>query len=254
MSNKVFIRINLISTTLLVVGLVSAAVAYSVKQFNSVKRKPAQGYTLVTKETAIPISGSESGRDLGYRITTRYQKSDGSWKRIRVYYSADGKPFKADTGFGIPGKGVYQVDPSRTTLHFMSSLPPKEETSYVVIRNGREHSNFLKYEVVQGYETYVLRFPDQEGGYTDLYCASALDGRPIRRVTVSSTGVAIEEAVQINLGDPDDKIFENLPQWFVSYERFKERIQAMEEVGKSETASAMRGELERQLAKQKASQ
>jgi hypothetical protein len=254
MSNKVSTRINLISTTLLVVGLVSAAVAYSVKQSNSVKRKPAQGYTLVTKETAIPISGPESGMALGYRITTRYQKSDGAWKRVRVSYSADGKALKADTGFGIPGKGVYQLDPSRATLNFISSMPPKEETSYVPIRNGRGHSNFLKDEVVKGYETYVLRFPDQDGGYTDLYCASALDGRPIRRVTVSSTGVAIEEVVQIILGDPDDKVFENLPKWVVRYERFKERIQAMEDVGKPETASAMRQELERELAKQKASQ
>lgn len=255
MSNRFSARIKLASIALLIAGMVSAALAYSLRQANAVKRRPAQGFTLVTKETAILTPGPELGRvKAGHIITTRYQRSDGTWKRVRTYYDPDGKVFKEDIGFGIPGEGVFQVDQSRATLNFISSMPSEEESSYVPIRNGHDDSNFLRDDVVQGYQTYVLRFPDQEGGYTDLYCAIALDGHPIRKVTVQTNGVAIEEPVQINLGDPDDKVFENFPKWFVRYERFEERIQMMEDMGKPEAASAMRQELKRRLAKQTADQ
>lgn len=244
------VRIKLLSVVVLIAGMVSAVLAYSLKQSNSVKRKPARGFTLVTKEIATPTSVAESGAVApGYRLTTRYQKSDGAWKQVRVYYNEDGKPFREDISFGIPGKGVFQVDQNQGTLNFISPMPPKEQTSYVEITDERKHANFLKDDVVHGYAAHVMRFPDQDGGYVDIYRAPELNNLPIKRVTVSDDGYAVDEAVEIKWGDPDDKVFENLPNWFVRYERFEEKIQAMEEMGKPETAKAMRQELARQLAK-----
>ena len=128
-------------------------------------------------------------------------------------------------------------------------MPPKEQTSYVQITDGRDHPNFLKEEVVQGYATYVLRFLDEDGGYVDLYRAPELNNRTIKMVKVSNSGVAVEEPVQIILSDPDEKIFEHLPNWHVRYGRFEEKIKAIEEGGQPETAKAMRQQMERQIDK-----
>jgi hypothetical protein len=108
----------------------------------------------------------------------------------------------------------------------------------------------LKDDWVQGYQTYVLRFLDQEGGYTDMYCALELDGEPIRTVTVSPNGIFLEEAVQIKLGDPDDRVFGPLPNLLVNYDHFKSKIAAMEEAGKHDSAEAMQRELDEQIAKE----
>ena len=51
-------------------------------------------------------------------------------------------------------------------------------------------------------------------------------------------------------GDPDEGVFGSLPKWLVNYDRFKEKIVAMEESGKHEAAEAMRHELDEQLARQ----
>lgn len=250
MPHSFSVRLKLFSVVLLIAGMVSAVLAYSLKESNNVKRKPARGFTLITKETATPTRDPESGAVApGYRLTTRYQKSDGTWKQIKVYYNEDGKPFREDISFGIPGKGVFQVDQIQGTMNFISPMPSKEQSSFVEITDERKNANFLRDDVVQGFAAHVLRFPDEEGGFVDVYRAPELNGLPIKRVTVSDDGYAVDEAVEIKLGDPDDKVFENLPNWFVRYERFEEKIQAMEDSGKPDTAKAMRQELERQRAK-----
>lgn len=250
MLNRIVIRIKLIGITLFVVGLVSAAVAYATKQSNGVKLKAAKGFTLVTRETVFPTTIREQGPpEMRYTITTRHEKSDGTWKQVRTFYQADGKVVREDLGFGIPGEGVFQVDQYSGTLNFVSAMGPKEETSNVAITDGRDHPNFLREEVVQGFTTYVLRFPDQEGGYVDTYRAPELNNRTIRRITVSDQGVAVQEPTQITLGNPDDNVFERLPKWHVRFERFQEKIKAMEEIGKPETAAGLRKQMERQLEK-----
>jgi len=40
-----------------------------------------------------------------------------------------------------------------------------------------------------------------------------------------------------------------LPNWLVDYDRFKKKIQAIEDDGHHDTAEGMRRELERELAK-----
>ena len=247
MFNRLFIRFKFIAIALFIVGLVSAAVGYAMKQPNGVKLKPAKGFTLVTRETAINSQPGPSAES--YVIVTRHEKSNGTWKQVRTFHQSDGKPAREDITFGIPGKGVFQVDQARGTLNFISSMPPKEQTSYFQITDGRDHPNFLKEEVVQGYATYVLRFLDEDGGYVDLYRAPELNNRTIKMVKVSNSGVAVEEPVQIILSDPDEKIFEHLPNWHVRYGRFEEKIKAIEEGGQPETAKAMRQQMERQIDK-----
>lgn len=253
MSHKSFARFKIISIAIFILGLVSAAAAYAWQRRDAIKLRPAKGFTIITRETTTLSDPTipRGPKQIDHVITVRYQKSDGTWKQVRSYRNDSGTVLKKDIGFGIPGRGVFQIDKERGVLQFVSPMPPKEKTSYVPINDGHASPNFVRDDVVQGYVTYVLHFPDDDGGgYVDMYFAPELDGQPIRTVTVSRSGVSIAEAIEIKLGDPDDKVFGTLPKWMVNYDRFKEKIQAMEDTGKPEVAAGLRRQLEQQLLKQ----
>jgi hypothetical protein len=185
-----------------------------------------------------------------YVITTRYQKSDGTWKEVRTAYKSNGKVLRENIQFGIPGQGVFQVDKDQGVLAFISPMPPKEETSFVAITDGHDHRRFTKDDVVQGYKTYVLHYEvAEDGSYEDEYYAPDLDGYPIKSLKFAPYGSSVSEPVQITLGNPDENVFGSLPNWSVDYDRFKKKIQAIEDDGHHETAEAMRRDLERELAK-----
>jgi hypothetical protein len=248
MSAKTYARFRLLCVILFLTGVFSAAIAFTVHKTDT-KKRHAKGFTIVTKETNAPTNGGAPS-EVGYAITVRYHRSDGTWKQIRTYHAANGQVLKRDVGFGIPGTGVFRLDRERRALEFLSSMPPKEETSYVQITNGHDDPHFVREDVVQGYATYVLRFPETDGGYTELYYASEFDNLPIRRVTVSPNAVSLTEPITIMFGEPDDVVFGSFPKWVVSFEHFKEKISAMEESGNHEAAQAMRQQIEDQLAKQ----
>jgi hypothetical protein len=251
MSERSFTRLKLISITVFILGLVSAALALSLHQTNGKKLRHRKGFTLITKQTSILNSGTKDGLPLVTQTTTvRYQKSDGTWRQVRTYRDADGKVVKKDIGVGIPGQGVFKLNKGRGTLEFLSSMPTNEASSYIPIKDWHADPNFLKDDWVQGYQTHVLRFLDPDGGYIDFYFASELDDQAVRHVSVSPNGVAIEELFEIKPGDPDERAFGSLPKWLVNYDLFKEEIATMEERGNHETAEAMRRELAEHIARQ----
>ena len=252
MSHKSFTRFRLIAIGIFIIGVVSAGFAYSLHRRNGPKLRQRKGFTLKTRDTNIlfiprlhPFPNEIASAD-----TIRYQRSDGTFKQVRTYYHATGRVVKKEILFGIPGQGVFKIINSQGPLNFLSSMPPKEKTSYVPDSDGHWQPTFLKDDWVQGHQTYVLRFPDQDGGYLDMYCAPELDGYPIREVNVSPGGVSITEVVQITLGDPDDSVFGPLPNFLVDYDFFKQKIAVMEEAGKHETAQALQREMDEQIAKQ----
>ena len=251
MSERSFAKFKLISIAVFIFGLVSAALAFSFHQVNGKKVRHAKGFTLITRDTAMPFTWSPDGPNIiKYSICVRYKKSDGPWKQVRKYYNSKDEVVKKDIGVGIPGQGVFKVDIANRVLEFLSSMPPVEKTSYVPINDGHDHPNFLKDDLVHGYQTYVLRFPDQDGGYLDIYFAPELDDTPIREVSVSPLGTGITELIDIKMGDPDERVFSGLSKWLVSYDRFKWKIATMEEAGKHEAAESLRKELAEQIAKE----
>jgi hypothetical protein len=213
----------------------------------------AKGLTIVTKETirlhdpkmqALP-------QQADYVITVRSQKSDGTWKEVRTRYKVDGSVLSETTNFGIPGEGAFQFDKARGELEFLSPMPPKETTSYVPITDGHNHPRYVRDEVVQGYQTYVLHYEvDKAGSYEDEYYAPELDNYPIRSVKIAPHGVSVTELVQITLGDPDESVFTSLPKGSVKYEHFKQKMKALEDDGMHEAAGAMQRELEQELSRQ----
>lgn len=245
MSNRSITKLKVISVALFVVGLVSVTVAFSVQKSDG--KKPRRGFTLVTKTTSVPSDGSKQD---GYTIAVRYEKSDGTWRQVRTYRNAEGKILKKDITVGVPGQGVFKVNKGQASLEFLSSMPPKEVTSYVPISDGRNDPSYLKDDQVAGYKTYVLRFHEDDGGYVDLYYAPDLNGHVIKKVGVSPYGTTIEEPIEFKLGNPDERAFGSLPKWLVNYDRFKEKIATLEEKGKHESAEALRREMAQHIAKQ----
>jgi hypothetical protein len=245
MSAKTYTKFRLLCGLLFLVGVVSATVAVSTNQQNT-KRRHAKGFTLITRET-VAINGADPAK-MGYVITVRYRRSDGTWRQVRTYRDANGKVLNRDIGFGLPGSGVFHMDSRNRTLEFLSAMPAKEETSYVPIIDGHSDPNFVRDDTVQGYATYVLHFSDQDGGFTEIYYAPELDNLPIKRVAISPGGVDIMEAVSIVPGEPNDRAFV-FPNGIVNFDHFKEKIRTMEESGNHEAAQALQQQLDEQLAK-----
>src|SRR5882724_10712696 len=245
-------KFKLLSVVLLVVGVVSVAFAYSFQRANGVKFRHAKGFTIVTKETVTmndPRMQAEPGQ-ADYVITARYQKSDGTWKEVRTAYKSNGKVLREHIQFGIPSQGVFEIEKDHGVLHFISQMPPKEETSIVPINDGHDNKRFSRDDIVQGFKTYVLHYVvANDGSYEDEYYAPDLDGYPIKSFKFAPYGSSVTEPLQITLGDPDESVFGSLPNFLVDYDRFEKKIQAIEDDGHHETAEAMRRQLEQERAK-----
>ena len=249
--NKAFSRrIRVLSLALFVTGVVSAVIAYALPP-KGPKTKPAKGFTIVTKET-IKLNDPKAQanpQQTDYVITVRSQKSDGTWKEVRTAYKNDGKVIKENTTFGIPGDGVFQ-ESGKGELQFLSAMPSTEVTSLVPVVDGHSDPKFVRDEVVQGYNTYVLRYEvDKNGSYEEEYYAPELDNFPIRTVKVAPHGVSTTEMVQLTLGNPAEHVFTSVPKGQVKYDAFKNKMKAFEDEGHRDAADVMRRDLERRLSK-----
>lgn len=243
-------RIRVLSISLFVTGLVSAVIAYALPQ-KGPKTKPAKGFTIVTKET-IKLNDPKAQanpQQSDYVITVRSQKSDGTWKEVRTAYKNDGKVIREHITFGIPGDGVFQ-DSGKGELEFISAMPSAEVTSFVPVVDSHSDPKFVREEVVQGYNTYLLRYEvDKNGSYEEEYYAPELDNYAIRTVKVAPHGVSTTEMVQLTLGNPPDHVFTSVPKGPVKYNAFKNKMKALEDEGHSGAADAMRRDLDRRLSK-----
>jgi hypothetical protein len=251
MSDKSFTRFRAVSIAIFVIGAVSAGFAYSLRNQNTPKLRPRKGFTLKTKNTVLPIMSRQAfPREITHSTSIRYQRSDGTFKEVQTYYDANDAIVKKTILFGIPGQGVFKINNNQGPLQFLSSMRPKEQASLARVDDGHSHPNFVRDDWVQGYQTYVLRFPEDDGGYFEMYCAPELDGQQLRTVAVEPGGVSIHEVVEITLGDPDEKMFGPLPKLLVNYDLFKSQIAATEEAGNHQAAEAMQRQLDQQIAKQ----
>lgn len=243
-------RFRVLSIALFITGAVSVVIAYSLPS-RGPETRPAKGFTIVTKET-IKLNDPKqqaNPQQSDYVITVRHQKSDGTWKEVRTAYKSDGKVIREHISFGIPGKGVYQ-DSGKGELEFLSAMPSTEVTSLVPIVDSHRDPRFVREEVVQGYNTYVLHYKvDDNGSYEEENYAPELNNYPIRSVKVAPYGVSTTEMVQLTLGNPADDVFTSVPNGTVKYDAFKNKMKALQDDGKHEAADAMRRDLDRQLSK-----
>lgn len=239
MRNILFKRMRLISVTIFVMGAMTASLAYAINY----TRRP-YGFTMTSRQVHTPADGAP----VLVADIERYQKSDGSWRLTTTYYNPDGTIRKVDNGFGQLGRGVFQVNEKARLLNLISPMSP--QARIVSASDLRKDPNFVREDFVLGYETFVSRQPGEDGAYAEVYRAPALQGMPIKMIFSSEEGTTVIEPTQIALGEPSEIVFTAMPDYQVNYEGFENKIRAIEESGKHETAKQMRQELQKIKAKQ----
>ena len=239
MRNILFKRMRLISVTIFVMGTITASLAYAIDY----TRRP-NGFAITSRQVHTPVDGAP----VLVADIERYQKSDGSWRLTTTYYNPDGTIRKVDNGFGQLGRGVFQVNEKATHLNFISPMSPRAHV--VSASDLRKDPNFVREDSVLGYKTFVSRQEEEDGAYTEVYRAPALQGMPIKIVFSSEAGTTVIEPINIALGEPSNTVFTAMPDYQVNYEVFENKIQAVEESGKQETAKQMRQELQNIKSKQ----
>lgn len=242
MSGATSKRIRTFSATVLLMGLVTAALAFTLNQVR--KPKTVLAYTIVSKRTFTPSDGGEPRHEV---TMTRYQKSDGMWKQVITYFNSDGTVYKKSMAFGQPGRGVFQVDEEKKEISFIS--PMEKAIADLPLSDLRSDPGFVKESSVLGYETFVLRATEEDGSgdYEEVYYAPAFHNLSLKTVSFSKRGTSILEPVEIKIGEPNEEEFNSLPDWEIKYDRFQEKIQVLEDRGKHEAADQMRQELQRRL-------
>ena len=233
-------RLGILSVAVFLVGAVTAGAAFSMKLIR--RGKPAVGFTMVSKRTTTLGNG---GAPYVSATIVRHQKSDGAWQETITYFGPDGSVTDEATTFGQPGRGVFQDDGKDGTLKFISSMPARP--SDIPVYDKRNDPNFVRTEKVMGWETEVLRFVDEvdSSAFTEVYYAPALQGLAIKDVSSAGRTTEVTEPVQILIGEPAESAFNAARDLPVSYDRFKEQIDALEAAGRREAAAAMREELKR---------
>lgn len=229
-------KMRIISVAVFLLGLTTAMLAYTLNR--PYKPEPLVGFTLVSKQTSTPSDGSPPRTGF---TKVRHQRSDGSWHQENRYSSPDGKFAKEEVAIGLVGNGVYEVDRKNRLLHYLSPMSPE---AVGITADLRKDEHYVRDETVLGYETRVLRFPNDDGsGYTERFYAPALQGVALKTISVAEGGTSVTEAAEIKLGEPARSEF-SLPDWPVRYDRYEQKIEQLEDSGNRETAEQMRQFLE----------
>ena len=232
-------QLKILSVTVLLTGIVVAGLAYVMKQKQASAAQPVLprlGFTLASRQV---LTGRELPEPVLRATQVRYQRVDGAFRQVTTYYREDGSRRNEDNVFGMPGLGVFQVDTKKGVLIFLSPM-----TEGRLGASGSFKPD-ARQEVVMGYKTYVLRFPEGESQqYKEVYYAPDLQSLPIKHVFVSNNLVETLEPVSIDIGDPDEEVFKAIPKLPVSYDYFEFKIQEAESMNQYQAASEMRRQLQ----------
>jgi hypothetical protein len=174
-------------------------------------------------------------------IKIRYQWSTGDWKQVTVYYNREGDVANTDTGFGVVGRGVFQVDKEKGALNFLSKsggpIPPLSDQSL------RQDPDFVQEDVVLGFKTYVSRLQQSGSTYTEIHRTPELGDVSIKTVFASQHGVEVIEPLAIYIREPNRYLIESLPDYPINYDSLQRKIEAAERHGQLDVAEQMRQQL-----------
>jgi hypothetical protein len=213
--------------------------------------KPLNTSTATAEQTprapafSVTLKRTLTSRDGQTRLqltTNRYQRSDGIFRLVHTFHSADGD--RAETYFGLMNLGTFRLDEARHLLVF--AAPMLDEGVADVEAYLREQPQYDREEDVFEQRTVVWRMAHEgERGYTEEYRAPALGGLLIKRVVESPRGREVFEPTGITLGEPSPALFAEFSQYTVDYSDFDRRVQQTERRGGKEAAKAMRDALRR---------
>ncbi|HEX7722710.1 MAG TPA: hypothetical protein VF397_11170 [Pyrinomonadaceae bacterium] len=159
------------------------------------KVKPTRvnrGFTLAIKITDYPAGSSVP---ILSATKVRYQRSDGNWKMETTY--ANGR---VDAAFGQIGRGVFHVDENSKRLDYLSGLSPMDVNESRL----RQLPGFVGEETILGVKCFHFHSTSDESGESfDSWIPPALQGFPLRTVSVAKSGAKnIHEVTEVIWGEP----------------------------------------------------
>jgi hypothetical protein len=198
-------------------------------------------FTVTWRRTAT----APDGQTRLLQTTTRSQRADGAYRLVHTYAAQERVVAREEVSFGFNGLGVFRLDAERKLLDF--TAPLVDDGAQDVLKVLREDPRFDREEDVQGQQTIVLRTPASRGeGYTEDYRAPALGGLLLKRVEASERERRVMEPTEIELGEPDARLFAELNQYPVDYTRYEQSI-AQAERGRQHDVARLMRELMRRM-------
>ena len=192
-------------------------------------------FTVTWRRTAT----APDGQTRLLQTTTRSQRADGTYRLVHIYAAQERAAERVEVSFGFTGLGIFRLDAERKLLDF--TAPLVDDGAQDVLKVLREDPRFDREEDVQGQQTIVLRTPARRGeGYTEDYHAPALGGLLLKRVEASERERRVLEPTEIELGEPDAKLFTELTQYPVDYARYEQSIAQAERGRQHDVARLMR--------------
>jgi hypothetical protein len=229
---------ELAAITVLVVGLLTAAVAYGLKRkANHAHAGEVQqhfGFTLYETQT-VTVNGQKPWVS---RQRIRAVSADGKIKTVDTTFSQDGKQLGTETSYSIPFVGYLGVDDNRKVLMFIS--PKDHQYHNPTMEEARLYQCYTRDDVVLGYQVYVCQFPIGGSGRTiaEDYCAPALQDQTLKEVYAGSWGNDTIAVTRIDFSEPDPTLFE-LPNYPIDYSGWQQKVARARAKGDVKTADML---------------
>ena len=228
MSSK---SMRLMSFTVLILGIVSAGIAYNLRP-----RAPQDIF--IISEKTYSVNGSQPVK---VGTIERLQKADGSY----VTFDKNDATGAIRTGFSEINRGAFGVDERTRTLTFLSEF---QKPVFPTEATFRKNPGFIREDNILGYRVLVTRANHDPGNYTELYQAPDLQWMPLKMIHVSEDGMMnVIEAKEVRLGEAARaSLAYTPPDYPISHDFFEQKI---EDVKKTQPAVA--GPRRQEICKEK---
>jgi hypothetical protein len=233
-------HLPVIAVVVLILGVVFTGVGLAVRHHRRVTvQTPATAFRMISKQTFF----TNEGKAVLRFVFTRLQRGDGSWKNVTDAYNEDGSVRETNQLFGITGRGVFAVNEEQHTLIFKSQKAHAfHQLNEEAMRN--DAATYLGEQVILGFRCLGQRDPSD----TETYISPSL-AFPLKEVITTDKGRIVTEAVKIDLGEPSETEFGEVPNYPLDYSFYEQLIVDTDKRGQHDLANQMR-QLEQQSKQQ----
>jgi len=223
-------KMRVASLAVLLLGLVSVVIAYSM-------RPPKPQDIFILSERAFTPSG---GTTINEGTQMRLAKADGSFVDIKKLKEPDGR-ITTKTLFSENGRGVFNVDEKTQTLSFVSGWSrhaPITEAQF------RSQPNFAGEGMVLGFRVFIVRQNLDDTSYIETYAAPDLQWELLKMVYHNEFGTTVVEAKDVKRGAAArEALAFTPPSQPISYDHYEKKIEDVKKTS-PKNAEAMRQLLE----------
>jgi len=184
------------------------------------------------------------GKSIVQAEIKRFQRSDGSYSQFTTHYNEDGSVAGTARLLGIVGRGVFGVNEKDRQLIFQSA---KRHAFHEINEEAlRKDPGYIGEDTILGYRVLGQRSPDSSDV---VYLAPSLGGIPLKLMSYYPDGsYMVIEPVKIELGEPTESEFGEVPAYPVDYNLYERQIADMDNQSQPELANEMRKVLKEQKA------